>query len=67
MSELVHNVQIVLIPLASILLEFKVSDTLLDCYFIITLSLYLSSHFSYSCAAFCKIAQTGGGGQAAGE
>ncbi len=34
-------------------------------YFEITL--YLSSHFSYSCAAFCKIAQAGGGGQVQGK
>ena len=29
--------------------------------------LYLSSHFSYSSAAFRKIAQAGGGGQGQGE
>jgi hypothetical protein len=31
------------------------------------ITLYLSSHFSYSSAAFRKIGQVGGGGQAAGE
>ena len=31
------------------------------------ITLYLLSHFSYSSAAFCKIAQAGGGGQGQGE
>jgi len=31
------------------------------------ITLYISSHFSYSCAAFRKIAQAGGGGQGQGE
>jgi hypothetical protein len=31
------------------------------------ITLYLSSHFSYSSAAFRKIAQAGGGGQGQGE
>ena len=31
------------------------------------ITLYLSSHFSYSSAAFCNIAQAGGGGEGQGE
>ena len=65
-SEYWMTVQSALILSPFILLDFKVNDTLLDCCFIMTLSLYLSSHFSYSCAAFCNITQAGGGGQGQG-